>query len=155
MNVFSRRSRQRATEPSTDAKKPAGTFFDSGTADGKSGVWKAEQAPGIGAAIDPTINVDESLTLQTEITETSRDYLAKSVRATAEARERPSFSQRLERVMRPRQTQRETDGLHVLSTHRAMRGELVVSESERAELREAQNERARRSLVHLLDLFSR
>ncbi|KOR19432.1 hypothetical protein [Burkholderia cenocepacia] len=155
MGLFTRGPKPRATEPSTDAKKPAGTFFDSGTADGKSGVWKAEQAPGIGAAIDPTINVDESLTLQTEITETSRDYLAKSVQATAEARERPSFSQRLERVMRPRQMQRETDGLHVLSTHRAMRGELVVSESERAELREAQNERARRGILHLLDLFSR
>ncbi|WP_333988758.1 hypothetical protein [Burkholderia cepacia] len=144
-----------ATEPSTEAKKPAGTFFDSGTDDGKPGAWKAEQAPGIGAATDPTINFDESLTLQTEITETSRDYLAKSVQTTAEVKAQPTSRQRIEHAMRPRSRPAEPDGLYSLSTHRAMRGELIVTEGERAELREAQNERARRGILHLLDLFSR
>ncbi|MDN7756787.1 hypothetical protein QZL99_06845 [Burkholderia multivorans] len=155
MGLFTKGAKPSATEPSTDAKKPAGTFFDSGTADGTPGAWRAEQAPGIGAAIDPTINVDESLTLQTEITETSRDYLAKSVQATADVKAQPTFRQRIEHAMRPRSKPAGPDGLYQLSTHRAMRGELVVSESERAELREAQNERARRGLIHLLDLFSR
>lgn len=144
-----------ATEPSTEAKKPAGTFFDSGTPDGKPGAWKAEQASGIGASIDPTINIDESLTLQTEITETSRDYLAKSVQATADVKTQPTARRRIEHAMRPRSKPAELDGLHSLSTHRAMRGELIMPESERAELREAQNERARRGILHLLDLFSR
>lgn len=155
MSIFSRRSQQRATEASTEPKKPAGTFFDSGTADGKPGAWKAEQAPGIGAATDPTINIDESLTLQTEITETSRDYLAKCVQATVDVKAQPTFRQRIEHAMRPRSKPAEPDGLYHLSTHRAMRGELTMPESERAELREAQNERARRGLMHLLDLFSR
>ncbi|WP_322040806.1 hypothetical protein [Burkholderia diffusa] len=155
MNIFSRRSHQRSADPSTDAKKPAGTFFDSGTADGKPEAWKAEQAPGIGAATDPTINIDESLTLQTEITETSRDYLAKSVQATANVKAQPTFRQRIEHAMRPRSKPAEPDGLYQLSTHRAMRGELTAPESELAKLREAQNERARRGILHLLDLFSR
>ncbi len=155
MSLLSKRSKASATEPSTEAKKPAGTFFDSGTADAKPEAWKAEQAPGLGAAIDPTINIDESLTLQTEITETSRDYLAKSVQATADVKAQPTSRQRIEHAMRPRSKPAELDGLHSLSTHRAMRGELIMPESERVELREAQNERARRGILHLLDLFSR
>ncbi|RQS98665.1 hypothetical protein [Burkholderia seminalis] len=155
MGLFTKGAKPSAADPSTDAKKPAGTFFDSGTADGKPGTWKAEQAPGIGAATDPTINIDESLTLQTEITETSRDYLAKSVQATADAKAQPTFRQRIEHAMRPRSKPAESDGLYQLSTHRAMRGELTTPESELAELREAQNERARRGLVHLRDLLSR
>ncbi|AOI92790.1 hypothetical protein [Burkholderia pseudomultivorans] len=155
MGLFTKGAKPSATEPSTDAKKPAGTFFDSGTADDTPGAWRTEQAPGIGAAIDPTINVDESLTLQTEITETSRDYLAKCVQTTADVKAQPTIRQRIEHAMRPRSKPAEPDGLYQLSTHRAMRGESTMPESKRAELREAQNERARRGLMHLRDLLSR
>ncbi|WP_261525988.1 hypothetical protein [Burkholderia multivorans] len=67
----------------------------------------------------------------------------------------PTFRQRIEHAMRPRSKPAEPDGLYQLSTHRAMRCELTMPESELAELREVQNERARRGLMHLLDLFSR
>ncbi|KVD76027.1 hypothetical protein [Burkholderia ubonensis] len=155
MGLFNKGAKPSAADTSTEAKKPSGTFFDSGTADGKPGARKDEQAPGIGAATDHAINIDESLTLQTEITETSRDYLAKSVQATDDTKAQPSFRQRIEHSTRPRSMPAEPDGLFYLSTHRAMRGELAMPESERAKLKEVQEQRALRGLFVLLDLFSR
>ncbi|OJB24967.1 hypothetical protein BGV54_08065 [Burkholderia ubonensis] len=155
MGLFNKGAKTSAADTSTEAKKPSGTFFDSGTADGKPVARKAEQAPDIDAANDHAISIDESLTLQTEITEASRDYLAKSAQATDDTKALPSFRQRIEHATRPRSMPAEPDGLFYLSTHRAMRGELTVPESERAKLKEVQEQRALRGLFHLLDLFSR
>ena len=131
-------------------KAPAGTFFDNaaGAAESQSTVKhsKVEESAHV-------FGYNPDLELQTQIGGDSRSYLQASINARQEDAQ-PTSRARIEHAMKPRTTVYR-DGLHQLSTHRAARGEGVISAAERESLIERAERKAWDSFARMLELFAR
>lgn len=129
----------------TTAQKPASGFFDS-----------FESSTSAASVIDQrqwredtgSINFDPSLELQQTIERA--DVISQAQAARSEDRQ-PTSRERIEHALRPRSSLRD-DGLFHLSTHRAARGDGLMSGHERKDKKEQQEARAWAMLTWLVSL---
>ena len=152
MKVFSREKDKVEVEK---AKEPAGTFFSNSSAGAATTVKHSKVETSKHAFGDPTMRIDASLELQTDLRSSvsSRDYLQQSMDASAANVNVPST--RPATAMRTKAEMLAGDNRMLFSTHRAAMIDPQQVEVERAAKKDAQENRAWRSLTAMLELFAR
>lgn len=154
---FMKRKKGNAADVKDGEQKPETTFWDdpapAGSAKEKKQSSKVETSEHVFG--DPTIQVDASIKLQVDLRSapSSRDYLQQSMDASAANVNVPPT--RPATAMRTKAEMLARDNRMLFSTHRAAMIDPQQVEVERAAKKDAQENRAWRSLTAMLELFAR
>jgi hypothetical protein len=146
MKVFSREKDKAEVEK---AKEPAGTFFSNSSQSGAAKSIKHSKVEEAGHVF----GFNPDLELQTQISGSSREYGQAAANASAANVNVPPT--RTATAMRTKAEMLAGDNRMLFSTHRAAMIDPQQVEVERAAKKDAQENRAWRSLTAMLELFAR